>query len=147
MEWNAPMTLATPGGTLTFNQATGDTYINDPGGCSGLDGVPLRVTLDDAPQTDGGLKHKTFRSARHILMTGTLLTGSGSSTFVARNTLEATMTVAIDSLLNADGTLAWTVQGGAPHSITVRTEMSAVYSGGLVKSYAFGLYAANPTIT
>lgn len=142
MQWNdTALTLTTASHTITFNQATGDTYLNDPAQCAGLDGAPIRSTVDQKPQTSGGILHPSFYDARHITIAGTLLNRTG--TVAARQTLEDNLIVALNDCLNADATLSWT----GPHSITVRYEIAVAYNGGFQKSYVFGLVAANPTIS
>lgn len=148
-EWNAPATLTTPGGTVTFNAATGDTYLHDPGSCQGLDMAEVRAPIDNAPQTDGGLVHNFFLGPRHVTLGGELLVRTGTteaSTATARNVLEAALTAACLSIIRADGTYSWTPTGGALHTITVRCDIPVNYPGGFLKTYLFGLVAADPTI-
>lgn len=141
MQWNdATLTLTTASHTILFNQATGDTYLNDPTQCAGLDAAPIRSTVDQKPQTSGGIIHPSFYDARHITMAGTLFNRTG--TVAARTTLESNLLVALDDCLNTDATLTW-----SGHSLTVRYEIAAVFSGSYLKTYVFGLVAANPTIT
>lgn len=146
--YGSSATLTTPWGTITFNASSGDTYANDPQTCSGLDMAPVRSTVDDKPQTDGGIVHDAFLGARHVTLGGTLVVRSSATeagTISARYTLEANLTAALKSILRANGTYAWT-DGGATRTITVRCDQAATYSGGFVKTYIFGLVAADPAI-
>ena len=142
-EYSSPMTLTTPAGTITFTGAAGDRYYVDPEGCSGLDMAPVRIVIDEKPQTDGGIVHPSKKGARHVVIAGLLL----SDTVAGRNALEAALTAALESLDDADGTLAWTPTGGTLHSLAVRCDVPASYPGPNQKRFIFGLVAAVPTIS
>jgi hypothetical protein len=144
MQWNDPtLTLITPAGSILFNQDTGDTYINDPTQCSGLDQAPIRSNVDQRPQTHGGIIHPSFYDARHITRVLVARSGATETGQVAtRQTLEDDLIAALDSILNTDGTLAW-----SSRSLTVRCDIPANYTGAYLKNYQFGLVAANPAIT
>ncbi len=148
MFWNdSTLTLTTPGGTITFNAASGDAYYNDPTQCAGLGQAPLRVTIEDKPQTSGGILHPTFRAARHVTIGGIILIRSASTDsgiVSARTTMIDNLIAALESIENADGTLSWDSAGS---SLTVRSEIPFDPSGSLVKAYVFGLVAADPTIS
>lgn len=133
---------------LTFNASSGDTYFISA--ITGLDGPAIRSTVDDAPQTDGGLVHTSFLGARHVTVEGVLVVRSAvteSGVVAARNALEDALLSALESILNADGTLAWTPTGGSGKTLTVRYEVPCQFSGGWQKSFTFGLVAADPTIS
>lgn len=148
MEWSDPtLQLITPARTISFNGTTGDTYENDPQGCAGLGQAPLRVTVEDQPQTHGGILHPTFRGARHITNAGTFRirsTGTDSGIVVARLVLIDHLVEALESIENADGTLSWL--SGA-RTLTVRSEIPFDPAGAMVKTYTFGLIAPDPAIT
>lgn len=149
-EWTCAHSLVTPAGTITFNAASGDAYQHDPLQCSGLDGAPLRVEQDPASLTDGGLLHTTLKGARHITLGGMLVIRSVSAEAAmatARTTLEDSLSAALDSIANANGVYSWTPTGKAARSLTVRYEGALMITGSWLKSYLFGLVAANPTIT
>jgi hypothetical protein len=146
MQWNdATLLLTTGAGLILFNQELGDTYVNDPQQCSGLDQAPIRSNVDQRPQTHGGIIHPSFYDARHITLTGTLLVRNGTSEaaqIAGRQLLEDNLIVALDSILNTDGTLSW-----SGRSLTVRCDIPVTYTGAFLKNYQFGLVAADPTIT
>lgn len=151
----SPATLVTPAGTITFNSDTGDTYLFDPTQCSGLDMVPLRITVDDKPVTDGGIVFPAFKTARHITRGGQLIvrTAAGSGYAAARNALEDTLNAALESIQPVDGdggptgTYIWTPEGSGARSVAVYCEIPATYSGANAKTFLFGLVAPDPTIT
>jgi hypothetical protein len=146
-QYNSVYTFTTPASTITLNAASGDTYLNDASQCSGLDGVELRTSVDPASQTDGAHVHPSFEDARHITLGGIIyITSSAtdSGIMTARNSLEAGLIAACRSLKTANGTLAWTPTGGSARSITVRCDILPTFTGSWVKSYLFGLVAADP---
>lgn len=135
-------TLVTPGGTITFNADTGDTYLIDPTLCSGLDMAPVRAVIDNAPRTKGGLVHDANQGPRMIVLAGMLLVRSASTEAAivsAREALENDLTAALESILAADGTLTAT-----PGDLTVRCDIEATYPGAFQKNFNFGLVAADP---
>jgi hypothetical protein len=147
--YSSSATLTTGGGTITLNAGTGDTYWNDPTQCAGLDMAPIRSTVDDKPQTDGGIVHPMFFGARHITLGGDLVvrsSGTEAGYLAARAALEQNLIAALTSIMNADGTYSWD-DGGTTRTVTVRCDQQAVIAGTWLKSYVFGLVAANPTIS
>jgi hypothetical protein len=61
-EWENPWWLETPEGTLYFNEtdSAGHHYQLVPDRCSAT--LPVRTTEDDAPQSDGKIPHRRWRS-------------------------------------------------------------------------------------
>lgn len=144
MEYNAPATLTTPWGALSFNAATKPTYYADASKCAGLDMAPVRATVEDKPTSDGGIVHNAYLGARHITLGGALV----CDTLTDRQTLEDNLNAALTSILRADGSLVWHPADGSTRTITtVRCEIPASFDGYLQKNYLFGLVAADPTIT
>lgn len=147
MEYGASATLTTPGGTLTFNAATGDTLWLDPSQSSGLDQAPLRTPIDKKPGAPGGIVFPFLRDARHVTLGGELfIRSSGTETgyVTARNALEQTIRAALESIEDADGTFAITPTGLSTMSLTVRCDVPVTFAGLLVKTFLFGLVAADP---
>jgi hypothetical protein len=148
MNWNdTTLQLVTPAHTISFNAATGDAYLNDPLQCAGLGQAPLRVTVEDRPQTHGGILHPTFRGARHITIAGVLLvrsSGTDSGIVTAREGMIDDLVEALESIENADGTLSW---ASAAHTLAVRSEIPFDPSGAMEKTYTFGLIAPDPAIS
>lgn len=150
-------TLTTPGGVILFNDYGDDRfnefgpdeyYISD---IKGLDGAPLRTPQDNRPQTDGGLIHPFFKGPRHPTFEGSLMIRSTmiqDTKRLIRNQMEKDLREALESIEDVDGTLDWSVSyqidGTIAHSLTVRCEVPVEFSGIELKTFAFGLVAANP---
>ncbi len=141
-EYSATFTLTTPGGTITLNSGSSDEYYLDPDACDGLDQAPIRAPRDKAPRTHGGIVHSFYKDARPVTLAGVLHNRTG--TVAARNTMEDSLRTALDSILQANGTLTWTPTGGGARSLTVRCEIPLKTSGYFLKRFIFGLVAANP---
>lgn len=150
--------LVAPGPlTISFNDSQIDQF-NLLGGpdefyianITGLDGAPLRTPVDNRPQTDGGLVHAFFKGPRRIAVEGALMIRSTrvqNAIRIIRNDMEASLIAALDAIKDADGTLSWTVQlSGGPdaRSLTVRNEIPVEFSGIELKTFTFGLIAADP---
>lgn len=146
-------TLVTPGGTILFNNTGTDLfnvfgsdeyYITD---IQGLDGPPIRTPIDNAPQTHGGLVHPFFKGPRHVTVEGALMIRSSrvmNTIVTLRNTMEVNLLAALESILQADGTLSWTPLGQSANSLTVRYEVPCEFRGVTLKTFAFGLVSADP---
>lgn len=151
-EYNAPATLDTDGGTITFNAATGDTGIHDAANCTGLDQAPVRVTVADKPQTAGGMWQPFLAGPRRVVLAGEIVirsAGDNDGYLGAVADWEAALVAALESTYDQDdATYAWQASNGDTYTITVRCELPAVFTGDVPgKRYQFGLVAINPTIT
>lgn len=132
-----------------FNMLGGpdEFYITD---VKGLDGAPLRTPFDNRPQTDGGLVHPFFKGPRHVTVEGALMIRSTriqDDIRKKRNDMEAQLIAALEDIQSADGTFSWTVQltsGPDARSLTVRCEIPVEFTGIELKTFTFGLIAANP---
>lgn len=134
-------TLVTPGGTLTFNAASGDTYFIAPGSSTGLGMRKVRAPIDNKGQTDGYILHDFFLEGRHLLIAGEMLIRSSSTeagVVAARNTLADAMVTALASIIRATGTLNF----GAGGPYTVKCDMAADFPGTFQKGFVFGLVSA-----
>jgi hypothetical protein len=148
-------TLTTPGPDITFNAGTlGDgtdkywlTAIR------GLDGPAIRAPVDLVPFGDGGIVHTFRKGPRRPLFEGMYLIESSTSQAdcqALRNTLHFNLLSALESIIDATGTLAWTATGQAAASLTVYNEipLDAPYTDNwMVQNFSFGLIseAAEPT--
>lgn len=147
IETNAPATLTTPFGVISFNPtspATDYYWITD---LSGLGQAPLRTSRDPKPQAHGTIQHAAWRNERLVTVTGLVVASSLSS----RTTLSYALTHALESIEQADGTWAWTDSAGA-HSLTVRSDIAVDFTNGPggppgPKQFVFGLVAADPAIS
>ena len=151
---SVPYTLSTPGGTILFNDSGIDQfnmlggpdeyYITD---APGLDGAPLRTPVDNRPQTHGGLVHPFFKGPRRITFEGALMIRSTriqNSIRIIRNQMEEALIDALESIEDTDGTLAWTPAGLSARLLVVRNEIPVEFRGIELKTFTFGLIAANP---
>ena len=116
--------LTTPGPDITFNNGSADQfYITE---IRGLGAPALRTPIDNVPLGDGGLVHDFWKGPRHIGIEGIFLITSTrimNSIVVIRNDMEFILTDALESILRADGTLAYTPQGEGARTYTVRYEI------------------------
>jgi hypothetical protein len=143
-----PFVLTTPGGTITFNDDSADQhYITEIGG---LGSAPVRAPIDNVPFGDGGIVHNFWKGPRHITIEGVWLITSTrimNSIVVIRNDMEEDLRAALESTLQANGTLAWTPQGQAARSLTVRQEIAMDtrhIENYNLRSFTFGLVAGDP---
>jgi hypothetical protein len=145
-------TLTTPGGTVIFNNGTlhslDDLYWIQE--IDGLDGAPRRAPIDPKPLAHGGLVHDMWKGPRDFTVEGVILIQSaplGDACRTARNTKEAALMAALDSILAADGTWSWTPIGLGARSLTVRNPGRVEFKHQddyALLGFTFGLVAANP---
>jgi len=144
-EINAPATLVTPAGTISFNPTTPATdyyWLTD---VQGLDGVALRAPIDNLPQADGGLVHDFLKEVRHVTIEGMVVFSNAAT----RNAMCDALVAALDALQAADGTFSWTPTGQSTKSLTVRCDQQITGfrgTGFAPKQFMFGLVAADPAI-
>jgi hypothetical protein len=148
-------TLTTGGGTIIFNNGdlrdgTDKYWLQN---IQGLDGPGLRTPIDNRPQTDGGLVHDFFKGPRHIVFEGILITESagwpsfGDECITVQNEMEEDLIDALESIIRADGTLAWMPLGLAARSLAVRHDVTLEFTAienYALKQFTFGLVAADP---
>lgn len=144
-----PFTLTTPGGTIVFNDdSDAQFYITDIGGLAMPD---IRAPVDRVPLGDGGLIHDFWRDARRIPVEGVFLIYPGTRTqdqiVQQRNSMEDDLVNALESILRADGTFAYTPQGLGTRTWTVNCEIKLECRPAdnyLLRSFTFGLIAGDP---
>ena len=144
-------TLTTPGPDISFNN--GDLYTTTDlywiQTLQGLDGSPIRTPIDNAPQTHGGLVHGFWKGPRHVQFEGAILIQSvaiGGDCRAAMNVMEENLRQALDSIIRADGTLAWTPVGMSARSLTVRNDVPLDIQPAenyAIRTFTFGLVAAD----
>ena len=145
-------TLSTPGGTIIFNNGDLHTltdlyWIQE---IDGLDGAPRRAPVDPRPLTHGGLVHPFWKGPREFIVEGVILIQSnpvGDACRTARNSMEAALITALDSILAANGTWSWTPIGLSGRSLTVRNQDKVDFKHQedyALLGFTFGLIAANP---
>ena len=140
--------LDTPGGDISFNNGAADQiYIVTIGG---LGSPAIRAPIDNVPFGDGGLVHDFWKGPRHMPVDGIFLITSTQrmdDVVEIRNDFEEDLRVALESIMQADGTLAWTPQGQSSRTLTVRNDVPVDFAhdaNWTVETFAFGLVAANP---
>jgi hypothetical protein len=131
-------TLVTPGGTITFNAATGNTYLIDPARCSGLIGTgEIRNPTNDRGQTDGFIVHARFERGARGVLGGVIVADSVAN----RNSMQDSLKAAVRSIKTTTGTLNFS--GGS--SLAVSFDIAADFPVlvGHHKLFVFGLIAAS----
>lgn len=150
-EYNAPATLSSAGGTVTFNDSTGDTGLHDADNCNGLDMPTIRATVDNKPQAPGGIWQPFLLGPRRVVLAGEIIirsAGDEAGYLAAIAEWEEDLRAALEGTLDDDdATYSWTPRDGDPRTITVRCEVPLVVTGKIVKRYQFGLVAIDPTIS
>ena len=141
--------LTTPGPDITFNAGTlglaPDKYWIDS--IIGLDGPAIRAPVDLVPFGDGGIIHTFRKGPRRVLMEGHLLLDPPTLVNCQdrRNDLAFPLYAALESIIDADGTLAWTPVGQAAMSLTVCNEIPVDITftdNFLASRFSFGLISA-----
>ena len=152
---SATYTLTAPGGTIIFNSGTlGDGtdkfWLTN---IQGLDGPVIRAPVDLVPFGDGGIVHTFRKGPRRPVFDGMLLIESSTSQALCqtlRNDLVADLEDALNSMITASASLAWTPAGQSAQTLTVYNEVgySITYSDNYaLANFNFGLVseAADPT--
>ena len=152
---SVPYVLTTPGPDITFNagslgDGTDKYWIMN---IRGLDGPAIRAPVDPVPFGDGGIVHTFRKGPRRVLIDGLYLIESSYSQADCqdlRNALHFALLSALESIIDAAGTLAWTATGQAAQSLSVFNEvpLEAPYSDNYaVQNFSFGLIseAAEPS--
>lgn len=151
----AVYTLTTPSTDITFNDGdlrdgTDKYWIQI---IHGLEGAPLRTPIDNSPQSDGGMVHPFFRGPRPVVIEGVFVTesvgfpGGGDACNQLQNEMEDDLLDALEAIVAADGTLAWTPAGLGARSLTVRCNQPLETTPGenyAIRNFVFGLIASNP---
>jgi hypothetical protein len=145
---SAAYTLTTPGGIIAFNDGSTDEFFITT--ISGLEAAQIRAPVDNRPQTDGGIVHDFFFGPQQITVDGIFRIRSSyvqNTILTVRNEMTEDLRTALNSILRADGTLAWTPLGQSAESLTVRYHVALQPShvdNYLNLAFSFGLIAAVP---
>ena len=145
-------------GGLSINALTGDCLLTDwdAGDVEGLDGGPIRKTVDPRGQISGGIVHPAFLGPRIVRFTGVVLVrsvdiGDRLGFAAAVNVVTEAWRTGLEALLNAPTTLAWTPNGMTAHTLsaTYGTEGGEFTTSGpmLEKKFSLTLVAEDPTIS
>ena len=126
-------TLVTPGGTITCNAATGNTFLLDPDSCSGFGMGAIRNPVDDKGQTSGFIKHNFFEQGSYLVLGGIVV----ADTTANREAMEQSLKAALRSILNVAGTL----NSGSSGSVSVYCNVGCTFGRalGVVHNFSFGL--------
>lgn len=145
---SVPYTLTTPGGTIVFNDDSADQfYLTET---PGLGTPPIRAPIDPVPFGDGGILHTFWKGPRHVTLEGVFLITSSrvqNTILTIRNQMEESLITALESIIAANGTLAWTPLGLSGRSLTVRHDIpfeASHIEGYKLRAFTFGLVAADP---
>lgn len=112
MDHGIASSLVTPARTLTFNSFTGD-YLRLRDFHLGR---PVRLSVENAPQTDGAILGTSRRGGLYPILRGQIV----AATPAGRRVLEDDIEEALESIRDADGTLKFTPYGQAERQATVR---------------------------
>jgi hypothetical protein len=135
-------TLVTPGGTLSLNDAIGDTYRLAPKRCSGLGMAKVRTAIYPKGQTHGFILGTFFLEGLNLLLAGDITIRSVSTEQAVRDAREAMCVAAVaacSSILDTTGTLNFV--GGT--SLAVKCNLAFEPQGDFFKSFVFGLVSAS----
>ena len=137
LRWSDLTTLVTPVGTLTFNEATGDTYFVDPARSSPLGAGQAEGAIDPKGQTDGSLVHSFFENGALLVPAGVIVARTDTTGQAGADALMADMTTKLRAILRANGTLNF----GSGAALTVRCNQLPSYPGlgGNLKGFIFGV--------
>ncbi len=148
-------TLTSPGpGTVTFNtgidpfDGRDKYYITE---IRGLESADIRTPVDPVPLGDGALVHDFWFGSTHIAVEGVILVNSTQiedDIVQVRNSMTNVLSDALAYILRNDGTFAFTPQGAAARSITVRYEvpLQTTHTDNYhTLQFSFGLIAGDPT--
>lgn len=145
LRWSDMTTLVTPGGTLTHNAASGDTYFVAPRDSRGLGMGEIRNPLDDKGQTDGFILHDFFEKGAVLVPAGTILARSDTVGTAGADALMAAMVTALRSILRATGTLNFASGAALTVKCYIAPEFPTIE--GDLKGFRYGLVSASPPPT
>ena len=105
LRWSDLTTWVTPAGTLTFNEATGDTYYVDPQRSGPLGAGQAEGTVDPKGQTDGSLVHLFFENGALVVVAGVVLARTDTTGVSGADALMSDMMAKARSALRTNSTL------------------------------------------
>jgi hypothetical protein len=137
LRWSDLTTWVTPAGTLTFNEATGDTYFVDPQRSSPLGAGQAEGSVDPRGQTDGSLVHAMYENGGLVVVAGIILARTDTTGVTAADALMSDMMAKARSALRANSTLNF--GGGA--AIVGRCNILPTFPplAGDLKGFLFGV--------
>jgi len=137
-------TLVSGGGTISFNDPTGDSWLVDPSRSTGLEMRKVRTSIYNRAQTNG-YYYGAFRlEGRHLLLGGTIRVESASTEAAVLAVREAMIAAAIAVLEPiAQGTTTGTLNFVGGSSLTVKCDVGLVPSGAWLKQFVLGLVSTD----
>jgi len=143
-EYSAIGTLATPGGSITFNDPSSSVGFHDPDMCDGLDPQSaVRSIHEDRPRTHGGIVYPSLYGPRPIVLGGTV----DATSLAAREAFLNALAAALDSIMDGGGTYSWAASAGTKTVTPVYCDVPMKSLGKWLKKYQFGLICPNHTIS
>lgn len=144
----ATYVMTAPGGTVTFNAGGADQFYIQA--LPGFDSPQLRTPVDPVPFGDGAIVHDFWKGARQWTVEGVFLitsTLNQDGILTIRNQMEEDLQDALDSMLQANATWAWTPFGGSARTLNVRWSgmLECPHDQNfLLRAFQFGLIAGSP---
>ena len=137
-------TLVTSGGTVSFNDETGNTLTVVPGRSTGLGMPKVRPAIYPKGQTDGFILGEFHLEGLHLVLAGEILIRSVvtpmSAVVTAREALIANAIAACTAIAGA-ATGSLNFVGG--YSLPVKCDVAFEPLGAFQKDYVFGLVSAS----
>lgn len=137
-------TVVSSGGTMSFNDATGDTWWIDPERSSGLAMRKVRASTYDKAQTDGYYFGNFYLEGRHMLFGGDAVVRSQSleeNVLTAREAMIAAAIAVLEPMASGAGSGTLNFIGGS--SLTVRCDLALDPSGAWLKKFVMGLVSGS----
>lgn len=137
LRWSDLTTWTCSAGTLTFNEATGDTYYVDPERSSALGAGQAEGVVDPVGQGDGSIVHDQFENGALVVVAGLILARTDTTGTAGADALMSDMMAKARSALRADSTLTF----GSGATIVGRCNLLPTFppASGDLKQFLFGV--------
>lgn len=139
LEYSQQWTLVGPDGTtVIFNDGISGLILED---VAGFDGAPVRLNVEDLPESDGAVAGDSYLGQRPVTLTGRVAAASAS----ARNATVVSLQQALRAL-KGDLTLKSQASGLPAMQAKARLAAPLRLSGGYVKAFQIALVCPDPRI-
>ncbi len=137
-------TLVSSGGTISFNDATGDTWALDPARCSGLAMRKVRSSIYNRAQIDGYYFGNFYLEGRHLLLAGTILVDdtTEAAALATRESMIASAIAVLEPIATGSTGSTGTLNFVGGSTLTVKCDVALDPTGAWLKSFVFGLVSA-----
>lgn len=137
LRWEDLTTWVTPAGTLSFNEATGNTYFVDPNRSTPLGAGGTEGVVDPKGQTDGSLVHNQYEIGALLAIAGAILARTDTTSDAGADALMSDMMAKARSALRANSTLNF----GSGAAIVCRCNLLPTFPPiqGTLKGFIFGV--------